>query len=161
MPRENITIKLASGQTAQVMEIRSGDASVGEYYGGTWDGYEVRLLNTGGQVLHTAQLKTWGYPILASVHISPDGKAFAVMAEGNDGFEQEDHTVGVYEISNVGKLKTLYQEQRQSGRIVIESPQISWIQDQQIIVKWIVTGTSVPREPDSITIDRTNLTEAS
>jgi hypothetical protein len=114
--RETKDVKIANNLTAQVAEIRSGDGVVGSYYGGFWSGYELRIYNTGGQVLDTAQIETWGYPVGASIDISPDGIALAVVAEGNDGFEQEDNTIGVFEVSKEGKIHVLHKEQRESGR---------------------------------------------
>ncbi len=152
--RETKDAKIANSLTVQVAEIRSGDKPIGLYYGGFWHGYELRIHNTEGQVLDTAQIETWGYPVGASIDISPDGRALAVVAEGNDGFEQEDNTIGVFEVSKEGKIQTLHKEQRESGRIVISRPHVSWIQDHKVVVKWTVVGTSSSTEPETIMINR-------
>lgn len=154
MQRETKTIRLSNGYIAQVQEIRSDDTPSGTYPGGLWHGYELRIRDAQGAVPDTAQIGTHGYPTAVSMEISPDGVALAIKATGNDGYEQEDHTLGIYEIRKTGKIQTLYHEQREGGHIVTEYPRVFWLQNNQVKVEWIATSVVSSEVAESITVDR-------
>lgn len=146
--REIKMVPLTRGYTAQVAEIRSGDETLGTYLGGFWQGYELRLRDRNGRTLDTAKIESWGYPIAVSIDVAPDGAALALIVMGDDGFEQTDYALGIFEVDNSGKLLPLYSDRREGGRIVTERPQVVWTEDYSVEVTWVVEGASTTEPPE-------------